>query len=96
MRLLYSPEAVADLTRLRAFIAEHDPAAAGRIASELVSRMDRLCAFPAMGHGVSEAPEGDAVRDFAFGRYVVRYSVHDGALVVLRVWHHREERASPD
>lgn len=96
MRLLYSPEAVADLTRLRAFIAEHDPAAAGRIASELVSRIDRLCAFPAMGHGVPEAPEGDAVRDFAFGRYVVRYSVHDGALVVLRVWHHREERASPD
>lgn len=49
-----------------------------------------------MGHGVAEAPEGEAVRDFAFGRYVVRYSVHDEALVVLRVWHHREERASPN
>ncbi|TAL89763.1 MAG: type II toxin-antitoxin system RelE/ParE family toxin [Rhodanobacter sp.] len=97
MRLLYSPEAVADLARLRAFIAEHDPAATGRIAAELVSRIDRLCAFPAMGHGVPEAPTGDAVRDFAFGHhYVVRYSVHDAALVVLRIWHHREERATPD
>ena len=96
MRLLYSTAAVADLTRLRAFIAEHDPAAAGRIASELVSRIDGLCAFPAMGHGVPEAPEGEVVRDFAFGRYVVRYSVHDEALVVLRIWHHREERAPED
>ena len=96
MRLLYSTAAVADLTRLRAFIEEHDPAAAGRMASELISRIDSLRAFPAMGHGVPEAPEGDGVRDFAFGRYVVRYSAHEAALVVLRIWHHREERASAD
>ena len=93
MRLLYSPEVVADLTRLRAFIAEHDPAAAGRIAVELISRIDRLCEFPTMGHGVAEASDTEAVRDFAFGHYVVRYSVHETALVVLRIWHHREDRA---
>lgn len=38
------------------------------------------------GYGVPEMPDGEAVRDFAFGRYVARYSVHACAWVVLRVW----------
>lgn len=92
MRLAYAQEAVADLVRLRAFIAEHDPAAATRIARDLVVRIERLCAFPEMGRSVAEAPDPDAVRDFVFGKYVVRYTVHDKALVVLRVWHHLEGR----
>lgn len=92
MRLIYSQEAVADLVRLRAFIANHDPSAAARIAADLVSRIDHLCQFPAMGRSVDEAPQPDTVRDFTFGRYVVRYTVHDSALVILRIWHHFESR----
>ena len=92
MRLIYSQEAVADLTRLRAFIAERNPAAATRIATELIARIDRLRNFPEMGRGVTQAPDPDTVRDFVFGRYVVRYTMHDSALVVLRVWHHLENR----
>lgn len=38
------------------------------------------------------APQPDAVSDFVTGRYVVRYSVHDTALVILRLWHHYENR----
>jgi plasmid stabilization system protein ParE len=90
VRLVYSQEAVADLVRLRAFIASNDPAAAARIAADLVTRMDSLCAFPEMGRSVSQAPEPDAIRDFIFGKYVVRYAVHGTALVVLRIWHHYE------
>ena len=92
MKLVYSREAIADLVRLRAFIAEHDPGAAARIAADLVARMDHLCRFPGMGRGVAEAPQPDTIRDFAFGRYAVRYTVHEGALVVLRIWHHFEDR----
>ena len=84
------------LTRLRAVIAEHDATADGRIALELTSRIDRLCAFPMMGHGVPEAPDVKAIRDLAFGHYIVRYSIHQTALVVLRAWHHRKIRASAD
>lgn len=92
MRLVYSQEAVADLVRLRAFIANNDPAAAAHIAADLLTRMDSLCSFPEMGRSVSQAPEPDAVRDFIFGKYVVRYTVHGSALVVLRIWHHYESR----
>jgi toxin ParE1/3/4 len=90
VRLVYSQEAVADLVRLRAFIANNDPTAAARIAADLVARIDGLCAFPEMGRSVSQAPEPESIRDFIFGKYVVRYTVHGNALVILRIWHHYE------
>lgn len=93
MRLVYSQEAVADLVHLRAFIAEKDPAAAARVATELVARIENLCHFPYLGVEVANAPQPAKVRDMVFGNYVVRYSVHAEALAVLRVWHHHESRA---
>ena len=90
MKLVYSQDAVADLARLRDFIAHNDPTAAARIAADLVSRINGLCAFPEMGRSVSQAPEPDSIRDFIFGKYVVRYTVHGSALVILRIWHHYE------
>lgn len=46
MRLIYSAEAVADLVRLRDFIAEQDPTAAARTAQNLIARMENLGRFP--------------------------------------------------
>ncbi len=92
MRLVYSQEAVADLVRLRKFIAEKDPSAAAHVAEELVARIENLCLFPHMGVGVTLAPQPEAVRDMVFGNYVVRYSVHTDALAILRIWHHYEHR----
>lgn len=92
MRVVYTADAVEDLERLRAFIAEHDPAAAGRVAAELVQRVEQLQAFPLMGRPVVWAPEPESLRDMVFGRYVVRYSVHTETLIVLRIWHELEDR----
>ncbi len=88
----YSREAVADLVRLRDFIAQNDPGAARRIAADLITRIERLCEFPGMGRNVPQSPEPDTIRDFVFGKYVVRYAVHGDALVVLRPWHQHETR----
>jgi plasmid stabilization system protein ParE len=90
VKLVYSQDAVADLARLRDFIANNDPTAAARIAADLISRINGLCVFPEMGRSVSQAPEPDSIRDFIFGEYVVRYTVHSSALVILRIWHHHE------
>lgn len=92
MRLLYSTGATADLQRLKAFVAEHDPAAALRIVNELIARIERLADFPSMGRDVEAAPAALCVREFAFDRYIVRYMISADALLVLRIWHHREER----
>lgn len=92
MRLIYSIEAVQDLTRLREFIAEKNPAAAERIATELVARIDQLRTFPEMGRTVAQAPVPNTIRDFVFGTYIVRYAQHVNAITILRVWHHYENR----
>ena len=90
MKLVYSDEAIEDLARLRDFIATHDPAAAGRVAAELVLKIGVLPDFPKTGTPVERAPVPDSVRDMVFGRYVVRYSVHASAIIILRVWHELE------
>jgi len=88
--LVYTDEAIADLKRLREFVALHNPSAAGRIATELVSKIELLPDFPRMGAPVELAPVPDSVRDMLFGKYVVRYSVHVSAIIILRVWHELE------
>lgn len=87
MRLVYTDEAIDDLKRLREFVAVHTPSAAARIASELVGKIELLPDFPKMGTPVEMAPVPDSVRDMVFGKYVVRYSVHASAIIILRVWH---------
>lgn len=93
MRLVYSENAVADLVRLRGFIAEKDPLAAARVATELISRIESLCLFPEMGRAVELAPPPKIIRDAVFGKYIIRYSAHTETIVILRIWHHNEDRA---
>jgi plasmid stabilization system protein ParE len=92
MKLVYSEEAVADLVRLRAFIAEKDPSAAARVAAELFARVENIRLFPEIGRGVALAPDPKVVRDAVLGKYIVRYTVHAEAVVILRIWHHDENR----
>lgn len=92
MRIAYSRAAIGDLIRLRQFIAEKDPLAAARVAANLISRIERLGVFPRMGVAVAQAPSPADIRDMTFGNYVVRHSVHPDALVILRLWHHYEDR----
>ncbi len=92
MRLVYSEEAVADLDRLRTFIAEKDPPAAARVAAELIARIENLRLFPTMGRSVALAPDPNSIRDAIFGKYVIRYAAHAEVIVILRIWHHYEDR----
>ncbi|THF57669.1 type II toxin-antitoxin system RelE/ParE family toxin [Pseudothauera rhizosphaerae] len=91
MRIRYTREAIDDLVRLRAFIAEHNPTAAARIAADLIRRMNGLGANPRLGRPVAQAPDPDAVRDLVTPYHVV-YLLQDDALHVLRIWHQRENR----
>lgn len=93
MNLIYSINAIDDLTMFREFIAKHDPSAANRVARHLAARIMALCDFPRMGRRVMLAPNPDDIRDFSFGKYVVRYTVQGDAIIVLRIWHHLEQRA---
>ena len=90
MKLVYTDEAIDDLKRLREFVSVHNSKAAARTATELVGKIELLPDFPKMGAPVEMAPIPDSVRDMVFGKYVVRYSVHASAIIILRVWHSLE------
>ncbi len=92
MKLVYARLAVTDLQCLRAFIAEHAPDAAERIANEPIQRIELLREFPDIGRVVDAAPDPETVRDLIFGRYIVRYAKTANAIIIPRVWHHAEAR----
>lgn len=92
MKLVYSEESVADLVRLRTFIAEKDPIAAAHVATELIARIENLRLFPTMGRAVELAPDPKTIRDAIFGKYVIRYAAHTETVVILGIWHHYEDR----
>ena len=55
MRLIYTKEALGDLKRLRAFIAEKNPSAARKTGEDLAKRIEGLRTFPKMGWEVDRA-----------------------------------------
>lgn len=92
MKLIYSEESVADLVRLRAFIAEKDSLATARVATELIARIENLRLLPTMGRAVELAQAPKAIRDAVFGKYVIRHATHTETIVILHIWQHYEDR----
>jgi plasmid stabilization system protein ParE len=90
VKLVYTDKAIEDLKRFREFIVVHNPSVAGKKAAELVGKIGLLPDFPKLGTPVEMAPVPESVRDMVFGKYVVRYSVHVSAIIILRVWHELE------
>lgn len=97
MILSFTRSARTDFERLREFIARHDESAAERVARQLLKGIDLLVRQPRMGRRVRDADGHDApeeIRDWIVGNYIIRYLIADERIVVLRAWHHREDRAS--
>jgi len=92
MKLSYSKEAISDLQRLRNFIKDKNPDAAKRIARSIRKGIGQLRTFPYLGIEVTKAPNSQDIRDLIIGNYIARYLVRNNQIVVLRVWHHRENR----
>jgi plasmid stabilization system protein ParE len=94
-KLNWSPGAVQDLSRLRAFIEPHNPDAASAAAHRLLTAADRLIANPLLGHPIEGVP-GFRRIFIPFGKngYTLSYRLDENNIVVLRVWHGREDRTS--
>lgn len=89
MILQFTDSARRDLIRLREFIAEKNPQAAQRISLRLRQSIRRLEEQPDMGINVTEIP---GVQDLLTGNYIVRYTVLNDAVYILRIWHEKEAR----
>jgi plasmid stabilization system protein ParE len=94
MKLIVSRTAVADLERLRGFLADKNPAAARQAVTALVAAAESLHAFPRRGRPTGAHNFRELIVPFGRSGYVLRYTYSAAAdeAVILRIWHAREER----
>jgi plasmid stabilization system protein ParE len=90
--LRWAPDAVRDLARLRRFLGDKSPSAAERAALRIREAAGALREQPELGRIVENEEFRDLVTPFGGGAYVLRYRIDEDAVIVVRVWHTREER----
>lgn len=91
-RLIWTPEALDDIKRLRAFLARQNPEAARRAISTIRQSARLLATYPEIGR--SDEKRSVEVREwivaFGTGGYVVLYRVDTDVIAILAVRHGRE------
>ncbi len=92
-KLIWEPGAVDDLSRLRKFIQPHNPKAAMNAARRIIESTNLLLDHPHLGHPMDDLPEfNELFIPFGQNGYVLRYRLDNGNIIILRIWHTREDR----
>jgi plasmid stabilization system protein ParE len=91
MRVQWTGRASLDLARVRDFLLPVNPTAALTTVRALRAATLKLVDHPQVGrllerHGPRE------VRRLIVGQYEIRYEVTETAILIVRLWHTREDR----
>jgi plasmid stabilization system protein ParE len=89
--LRWTSKAHSDLVRLYEFLLPVNPAAAARAARQLVAGAKRIPVHPRLGVRLPEFAPREVRRVFV-GDYEIRYELTDRDVLVLRIFHTREDR----
>jgi toxin ParE1/3/4 len=89
MPVVFSLEALADLTEIRNYLGDRSPAAASRIAVQLVAACDRLEHLPERGRPGLVANTRELPTIWP---YVIVYRITSDAVEIVRVWHRSRDR----
>jgi plasmid stabilization system protein ParE len=88
-----SLDALADLNRFAAFLHDQFPHLAARVAGELVARTDVLRRHPLLGRPLGHRREyRELVLTVLGGTYALQYRYDGSSVLMLRVFHGREQR----
>jgi plasmid stabilization system protein ParE len=79
------------MVRLHAFLHPLNPRAAAQAVQQLVAAAEQLLTYPQLGGRLDEFAPRD-VRRLIVGDYELRYELTDTTVIVLRLWHGREDR----
>lgn len=91
MALRWTRQAHGDLVRIHDFLAPVNPAVAARVAQAIVARVKRIPAQPRLGQRLAEFSPRE-VRRLLVGNYEIRYELSTKDIILLRVFHAREDR----
>jgi plasmid stabilization system protein ParE len=90
MEIFFTEEALNDLDELRDFLIDAEVPQFKEIIDRLLIGIQKLGDHPSMGIVVGQAGDVVPVRDLFVDRYCVRYSLQQRTVVILRLWHQRE------
>ena len=90
MQVVYTRAALDSLTAIRTYIGAQNPAAANRIAVQLIAACDRLEYLPERGRpgflpGTRELA--------ALWPYIIVYRITPNAVEILNIWHGAQDRS---
>jgi plasmid stabilization system protein ParE len=91
MRIRWTRRALADLNRVKPFLAPVAPEAAARVVAALVDGAELLADNPRLGRMVDTIGATE-IRKVLIRSDEMRYRVEHGLVVILRIWHTREGR----
>ena len=85
-KIIFSPQAIADLESAVRFIAKENPDAAMRVGNALIDRVSILKDFPLVG---SLYPQRPGVRKLVSRPYIIFYRLRleENRVDILRFWH---------
>ena len=89
--LRWTQSAYGDLRRLYEFLKPVNPGAAVRAVRLIVNRIERIPAQPRLGEQLPRFGPREVRRVLA-AKYEIRYELTDSDVVVLRIFHAREDR----
>ena len=89
MPLTFSREAIEDLAAIQDYIGNQNPAAASRVAVQLLAACDRLEYLPERGRSGLVAGTREIT---GIWPYVIVYRIRLGAVEIIRVWHGAQDR----
>lgn len=93
IKIEWSADALADLQRFADFLHTHYSGLAERVAQEIISKAELLSEHPRLGRPIGGREEyRQIVLQVLNAPYVFQYRYDDDRLVVLRIFHGRENR----
>lgn len=87
-RLIWSPDALADVAAIGAFIEADSPAHARRVVQKIVDSVESVLDHPRLGRVVPEFDDPDLRERFVYS-YRIIYSIDGGDVSVIAVVHGR-------
>ncbi|MFT5658915.1 MAG: plasmid stabilization system protein ParE [Gammaproteobacteria bacterium] len=90
------PGALQDMARVRQFLNKENPPVVKKASQRILSTINLLLKNPQAG---MPSPDEDCERfrdlyaPFGRGGYTIRYRIKQQRIIIVRVWHSREERA---
>jgi toxin ParE1/3/4 len=92
-KIIFAPQAIADLAEIVSYIAKDNPEAAERVGLALIDRVTILENFPLIG---APYPKRGGVRKLVSKPFIIFYRAHPekGRIDILRYWHGAQEKPS--